>query len=926
LRLVSRLAVPLLSAAVLVTAAAPALADPDRLAILTIGTPGGPALTDAAAPVSILQVSTDYLGYGSWTTLPSDFTLSGVTRDEGHLTVTPDGSLLVAGYGAPAGTPAVATTSSASVPRVVAEVSPDGSTSETTRLSDAFSGGRVTSAVTDDGSRLWVTGDGTHSGASIVTTTLGATSSTPLPSNMPVVSSAQPAGGSLYAGPGYSTAKYPYDAHLYQIGTGLPTNGAQTATVVATGNVNSANTIPLQSVFLDLDGAPGVDTAYLSGAAGFYKLRYNATTAKWAVAGSSGFNGGAVTVVVSGGVAHIYTVSGGGVQEQDDTTPNGDFTPGPSKFVAEAPPGTLFRGIAVLPPTVKPFPRLAFGVDGLANAIGDPTNPTLPASVTDTLQPSGPFTLGGYATDDSGFPDDSMLAPNGFTGAATDANDFRLSFQPHGIGNETLWMTATTPDGRSVSTTTQYAASAATDSTSRFLAGGSDASTGDDAGGGYMLVADDEFNTIGLYPTDRSGLPTRQWDFTAVANQDLYVGGNKAKERDIEASARAGDRIYWVGSNGNGKAGKSAPERNSLYATDVSGSGADTQLAYVGQYLGLQADLVAWDHGNAHGLGADYFGLAASTQAGVDPKASDGSGFSIEGLEFAQGSSSTAYVALRAPLEPASDRHLALVVPIVNFDQLVLGNPQSAVHAQFGAPLLWDLGGLGVREIRRNAQGRYLIIAGSVDAAASFVLYVWDGNPAHAPVKGPVLPAGSEGSNWEGFASVPDTLSPSTTLRLIGDRGDAFIYGGTTDAKDQGALFRTSRTDVFSLAGLPLDQEPGPAAGTVPATLSLTLGAGASFGVFTPGVDRTYTASMTANVISTAGEATLSASDPGHLANGAFSLPSALQVSLDPSAWPAPVANGAVAIGFSQHIGATDALRTGSYAKTLTFTLSTSTP
>jgi hypothetical protein len=38
------------------------------------------------------------------------------------------------------------------------------------------------------------------------------------------------------------------------------------------------------------------------------------------------------------------------------------------------------------------------------------------------------------------------------------------------------------------------------------------------------------------------------------------------------------------------------------------------------------------------------------------------------------------------------------------------------------------------------------------------------------------------------------------------------------------------------------------------------------------------------------------------------------------------VSNGSSAITFRQHIGATDALRTGSYSKTLTFTLSTTEP
>jgi amidase len=38
------------------------------------------------------------------------------------------------------------------------------------------------------------------------------------------------------------------------------------------------------------------------------------------------------------------------------------------------------------------------------------------------------------------------------------------------------------------------------------------------------------------------------------------------------------------------------------------------------------------------------------------------------------------------------------------------------------------------------------------------------------------------------------------------------------------------------------------------------------------------------------------------------------------------VSNDGVTITFKQHINATDALRTGTYTRTLTFTLSTTTP
>ena len=60
-------------------------------------------------------------------------------------------------------------------------------------------------------------------------------------------------------------------------------------------------------------------------------------------------------------------------------------------------------------------------------------------------------------------------------------------------------------------------------------------------------------------------------------------------------------------------------------------------------------------------------------------------------------------------------------------------------------------------------------------------------------------------------------------------------------------------------------------------------------------------------MISTAGDAALTVSDPGHLANGAFALPPPLVVELCKAAWTAPVSNDPVTITFKQHIDATDA-------------------
>ena len=144
------------------------------------------------------------------------------------------------------------------------------------------------------------------------------------------------------------------------------------------------------------------------------------------------------------------------------------------------------------------------------------------------------------------------------------------------------------------------------------------------------------------------------------------------------------------------------------------------------------------------------------------------------------------------------------------------------------------------------------------------------------------------------------------------------------------------------------DTHNGGVAGNVPATLSLTLtGATPSFGAFAPGADHTYDATQAATITSTAGDATLSVSDPastntGKLVNGTFTLAERLQAKANTGSFASlsatageplnlltynrPVSSDPVTIGVRQHIGANEPLRTGAYTKTLTFTLSTTTP
>jgi X-Pro dipeptidyl-peptidase len=197
-----------------------------------------------------------------------------------------------------------------------------------------------------------------------------------------------------------------------------------------------------------------------------------------------------------------------------------------------------------------------------------------------------------------------------------------------------------------------------------------------------------------------------------------------------------------------------------------------------------------------------------------------------------------------------------------------------------------------------------------------------------------------------------DNEDPAPVVECDPASGANFAVGTTDVVCTATDASGNSTSATFTVSVRWVVDDPGDVDGEVPGTLSLTVAGGAtSLGAFAPGVARDYLGSLSANVISTAESATLSVADPdaantGHLVNGAFALPAALQVNasspiaggsafapLGGTSTPTtlltyggPVSNDPVTLGFKQSIGATDALRTGTYSKTLTFTLSTTAP
>jgi len=540
-------------------------------------------------------------------------------------------------------------------------------------------------------------------------------------------------------------------------------------------------------VLLQLDPASsGPDTLYVADGTAGGIFKYSLIGGAWVAEGSvAGPALGSLTGRVAGGAVQLYATTNDGLSVLSLSDTSGAGAPisgGSFATIASAPLNTAYRGIAFapsgqVPPTPPtPAPHVSLSDDALGATIGDPFNPTLSATVADDAFSSDQLTVTATSSDQSVVPDAGIS----FAGSGDTRT---LSLQPTGVGLATITVTAKTPDGVAGHAQFEYGASAAApDATSTYLYGAADASTAIDVGDGYSIVADDENATLRLYRGDRSGFPIRTWSFTPQL-------GNPA-ELDLEWSARRGDEIVWGGSESNSKDGDLRPSASIVFATTISGSGASTGLSFAGHYDGLRDDLLAWDAGNGNRLG-----FAADAADGVQPK-QDG-GYNIEGMDFGPGGSATGYLGFRAPIDPST--HDALVVPVTNLLDLLSG---AAPHATFGAPLQWNLGGLGVREIRKNADDQYLVIAGSSGEGGAQRLYTWDGDPAHQPVATSTdlpAPASIDGA-WESIVRVPDPLVNGAAIPLIEDNGDTVFYGGSTVGKDLAAGLEKDWADSFPLA------------------------------------------------------------------------------------------------------------------------------
>jgi hypothetical protein len=211
-------------------------------------------------------------------------------------------------------------------------------------------------------------------------------------------------------------------------------------------------------------------------------------------------------------------------------------------------------------------------------------------------------------------------------------------------------------------------------------------------------VANDEDARLAVYDAFKSGPPLATSDFT----DELKIPAGD--EADLEDATLLNDKVFWITSHGTNKKGKPQPSRRRFFATTVPRANGKVSLSGK-PYTRLVEDMPKF-------------------LSKVADRSPDQGGLNIEGLT-SSADRQALLIGFRGPLEKREGKDYALVLPLLNPNQLIEGK---AEKARFGDPVFLNLNGLGVRAMSHSEVARgYLILAGSGADGGKFGLYRWDG-------------------------------------------------------------------------------------------------------------------------------------------------------------------------------------------------------
>jgi hypothetical protein len=330
--------------------------------VARIGDGTSTALTSAATPIFVEErLASDgtllrVINVPSVAGSPNPLTISGTADSEGALVLSGNKhSVAIAGYSAAAGTAGVASSASTAIQRGAALVFTNGSVDTSTTFgTTTFSGNNVRGAVSNDGTQIWSTGNGSGAMRGVFFSALGATTSTLIESATNSGRVCEIVSGQLYCDAANGSQG------IFAVGTGLPTG---TATATPLPGTIDANASYYAFVMLDLVGNDGaVDTMYVADdrttapggiekwtlSSGTWSLIWN-TNASAATAGVRGLAGYAVG---SSAVLLATTASASPSPNAIIRLVDGGATPTAASITTLVPASsgvTVFRGIALAP-------------------------------------------------------------------------------------------------------------------------------------------------------------------------------------------------------------------------------------------------------------------------------------------------------------------------------------------------------------------------------------------------------------------------------------------------------------------------------------------------------------------------------------------------------------------------------------------------
>jgi hypothetical protein len=305
-----------------------------------------------------------------------------------------------------------------------------------------------------------------------------------------------------------------------------------------------------------------------------------------------------------------------------------------------------------------------------------------------------------------------------------------------------------------------------------------------------FIVADDEENILKVYRTINDSKPMLCYD----VSQFLELLPDYP-EVDIEGATKVGNRVYWIGSHGRNREGKLRPNRYRFFATEIASCGERTNgeqsrtsrtadgnsIRPAGKsYKDLVFDLIGTknevqkDLNKAAGFAFELKGKDLSRLA---PK---NEGLNIEGL-CASPDGKTLYIGFRNPLHKKGSKEYAIVMPLNNAASVIERGQKLA----FGRPLLWDLNGLGIRDMVYSPYHKaFFLVAGPARGGEQgrtagerpdwvpalrgpFALYRWSGQEDQQPQL--VRKIAADGNKFTPEALI--TFENSDKLLILSDDG-----------------------------------------------------------------------------------------------------------------------------------------------------------